>query len=859
MADSLVGRSLGPYRVLERLARGGMAVVYRGYQPSLDRYVAIKVLPPQMSEHEAFLSRFRQEASAIGRLRHPNILTAYDFGEQEGVAYIVMELVPGRTLRERLGEPLDPKYVALIARQMGGALDEAHRNSIIHRDVKPSNILLPSEDWGLLSDFGVAKVLEESSSITRTGMGVGTPEYMSPEQGQGQPVSARSDVYSLAVVVYEMLVGRAPFRGDTPMTVMLKHLSSEPQPLAELVPSLPPGLQEVVMRGLRKRPSDRYGTAGDFAAALSRVIDSSPTNHRAIEAPSAPPVGLVLPEDYAGEGDTDTEAQVVTFLDAWGAMPPGAPARYPARLSAGPDGTLLVSDAIHHRIQCFQPDGTLIWQRGRSGSRPGEFDSPAGAAYDIEGNVYVADQGNHRVQKLDRQGRPLRCWGGEGQEAGYFDGPDGVAVDSAGHIFVADSHNHRVQCFTPDGALLSVVGGPGSGPGEFEVPLGLAVDPLDRLYVVDSENQRVQVFDASGRFLSRWASHELFDSPEGIAISRGGIVLIADTRHHRVLRFSLDGELLENWGGDGEFELPRAVAIDPVGDVYLAETGKPGLRKFNPAGEMLARWQSAGSALGAFDEPRSIAVEGDRVFVCDIGNRRVQSFDLEGHVQGIVPLPPGSASWSPRALGAHDGTLLVADGEAHAVWRLRRTRWERLPRTGEELRLVVPEGACLDGAGNVYALDWARDLVVKVDSSGRVRGRWGHHGKGRREFDWLRGIACDGRSTLYVADGGNDRVQRLDLRGEWAGTLGRRGGAPGEFRTPAAVAVRPDGTLLVADEGNHRIQWLKPDGACIAVWGSLGDGPGQFDHPRSVACDRYGNVYVADAGNNRVQKFALSG
>ncbi|MCL5962006.1 MAG: serine/threonine protein kinase, partial [Chloroflexi bacterium] len=202
--SQLEGRTLGHYHLLEELGRGGMATVYKAYQPSLDRHVAVKILAPFLANQRDFFERFRREATAVARLSHPNILNVYDFGQEGDLAYIVMEYVVGGNLAGRLGSAKDLAFASVIIAQMASALDYAHRRGIIHRDIKPANILMAEDDWAILSDFGIAKIVESTLALTQTGMGIGTPEYMSPEQGQGLAIDQRTDIYSLGVVLYEI-------------------------------------------------------------------------------------------------------------------------------------------------------------------------------------------------------------------------------------------------------------------------------------------------------------------------------------------------------------------------------------------------------------------------------------------------------------------------------------------------------------------------------------------------------------------------------------------------------------------------------------------------------------------------------
>ena len=199
---ALTGQTLGQYRIIEKIGRGGMADVYKAFQPRLERYVAVKVLPSSLARTPGFAARFHREARAIARLNHPNILPVYDSGQEGELSYIVMRYVEGGTLQEMLGEPLPLDRVVEMITQVGGALDYAHQEGIIHRDVKPGNVLMDKGEWALLADFGLAKMVEASVKLTETGVGLGTPAYMAPELGKGQPADERSDIYSLGIMLY---------------------------------------------------------------------------------------------------------------------------------------------------------------------------------------------------------------------------------------------------------------------------------------------------------------------------------------------------------------------------------------------------------------------------------------------------------------------------------------------------------------------------------------------------------------------------------------------------------------------------------------------------------------------------------
>jgi putative two-component system response regulator len=262
------GGVVGSYRLMERIGRGGMATVYRAYQPALDRHVAIKVLAEFFAEDAIYLERFRHEARSVARLRHPNILEVYDFGHDDGVAFIVMELVEGGTLADRLGAPMQLDEVLALLEPLAAALDYAHSRGVLHRDLKPSNILLRDDSTPVLADFGLAKLAGAVRRLTASGTVMGTPEYMSPEQASDDGVGAPSDRYSLAVVAHEMLTGRVPFESDTPAAVLISHVTRPMPPAHELSGELSAHVEDVLRRGLAKNPGDRYATASSFVSAL---------------------------------------------------------------------------------------------------------------------------------------------------------------------------------------------------------------------------------------------------------------------------------------------------------------------------------------------------------------------------------------------------------------------------------------------------------------------------------------------------------------------------------------------------------------------------------------------------------------
>ena len=269
--ENLIGQTLGQYQIIEKIGEGGMAMVFKAYQPGLKREVALKVLPPYIAEKQGFAARFTREAQAIGNLHHPNILPVYDSGQDKGYGYMAMRYVPrATTLAQRMKKSLEPEQILHFITQIAQALDYAHQAGIVHRDVKPSNILLDG-DWVLLSDFGLAKMMETPSELTGAGVGIGTPAYMSPEQARGSQVDHRTDIYALGIILFEMLTGQTPHQAETPLATVMKRIT-EPLPSPRSLNSnisLP--VEAVLLKALDTDPAGRFNSAQELAAALKQA------------------------------------------------------------------------------------------------------------------------------------------------------------------------------------------------------------------------------------------------------------------------------------------------------------------------------------------------------------------------------------------------------------------------------------------------------------------------------------------------------------------------------------------------------------------------------------------------------------
>ncbi|NWG18192.1 MAG: protein kinase, partial [Chloroflexi bacterium] len=296
--DSLAGQKLGQYELRHMLGAGGMGAVYRAYQPSLRREVAVKILPPALAADAGYLERFTREAQTAAALEHAHIVPVYDYGASGGLSYVVMRLLTGGSLAERINNRLKSgkglaslAEVADVIRALASALDYAHSKGVIHRDIKANNVMFDDQGSPFLVDFGIAKLTGATNALTGTGVAMGTPSYMAPEQWRGESVTPATDQYALGVLTYTMLTGRLPFEANTPFALMHKHLNEEPTPLAMWRADLPDTIKPVLDRAMAKTARERFPSTRDFAAAFEQAIrgqEGMPTGFFTTPLPTRP-------------------------------------------------------------------------------------------------------------------------------------------------------------------------------------------------------------------------------------------------------------------------------------------------------------------------------------------------------------------------------------------------------------------------------------------------------------------------------------------------------------------------------------------------------------------------------------------
>jgi serine/threonine-protein kinase len=586
----------GHYRLIRQIGAGGMGRIFEAVDTETGQRVAAKLMFARSEADAHALQRFEQEGVVLATLHHPNIVEVYGTFLDEHASCIVMELLAGRSLAEILrSEELDPDRVKNLMAQVCAALSCAHEQGIAHRDVKPANIMVLPDDRVKVTDFGIARMLRPvnpAMSMTSTGMTLGTPLYMAPEQIGSQKVDGRADIYSLGAVMYELVAGHPPFTGDDPLSVAMQHVQVAPVPPSRFNPGLPAAWDVLILKALAKRPADRHPSTAAFGA----VIAALPTDW--VSEPCLEETGTGRPAS-SESADAKGRASSVGAEATLSRRLAAATRRSGRRqwLLAGGISTILVTAGALLATNTF----TFAGFRQQT---PVRFAQLKGLAIDGHGDIYAVDHLKARVLELSAQGSLLtevQLFERGRPVAGDYStvGPDGIVLDAAGNVYVASYTYHGIQRITPAGKTV--------GPWPYDIgrpqqvpfsPTGMAVDPTGSLYVADTLDGQILKISRSGRVSVFWGNavspSGQLQGPTGIAVGKDGVVYASDTENSRILRISPSGKSLGYWGaqgtGPGQLESPGGLVVDPAGNVYVADTDNHRIQKFSPTGRSLAVW-----------------------------------------------------------------------------------------------------------------------------------------------------------------------------------------------------------------------------------------------------------------------------
>jgi serine/threonine protein kinase, bacterial len=588
----LQGILFGKYRLIELLGRGGMGEVWRAYDTAIDRIVAIKILPAEISRDEVFQRRFRREAHAAAQLNSPHVIPIHTHGEVDGRLFLDMRLIEGRDLQSILDRgPLAPVQAVRIIEQVAKALHAAHKVGLLHRDVKPSNVLLDDDDFAYLIDFGIARATGEQG-LTAAGGVIGTFYYMAPERftvGQidAPPIDARSDIYALACVLYECLTAKHPFPGDSLEQQIGNHLVTPPPRASNTNPRLPGGLDMVIAKGMAKHPRDRYGTAVELARAAQDAV-TTPFNQpqQSVGTERTTPDRTIshAPPDVYGRQQPPSPQNVAPWahiqhrLPNANSLPPREPLaqrrtdaeRSPLRpwwrrrvvvISTISATALLAVAAVVIGI------AAVDHQRARHGDFHQTtlpfvgLSEPEGVSVDMGGTVYVADTLNNRVLALSAGSSTPAVLPFVG-----LNHPTGVTADNTGTVYVTDAGNKRVLVLRAGATTPTQL--PFTDLGN---PTGVTVDSSLTVYVTDTAKNQVVALPA-GSDSQTAVPFTGLNAPTGSVVNSSGTVYVADGGNNRVLALPAGSTTQAELPFTGLTD-PGGVTVDSKGAVYVTDSG----------------------------------------------------------------------------------------------------------------------------------------------------------------------------------------------------------------------------------------------------------------------------------------------
>jgi serine/threonine protein kinase, bacterial len=592
----LQGSSFGNYRLIELLGRGGMGEVWRAHDTAIDRVVAIKILPAQISRDKVFQQRFRREAHAAARLNSPHVVPIHTHGEIDGRLFVDMRLIEGTDLQSLLDAgPLTPARAVSFIEQIARALQAAHKAGLLHRDVKPSNILIDEDDFAYLIDFGIARA-EGEQALTNVGDVLGTFYYMAPERflasGAGAPgVDARSDIYSLACVLYECLTAEHAFPGDSLEQQLGNHLSTPPPRPSLARAGLPQAFDTVIAKGMAKNPGERYQNPMELAHAARDALTAPARANASSGAfpPGVPEATAARPEAFTHAASSDRRQLVHARLPWWRRKPviiavpavlavlavvvsiavagkhesasgnlrqtvlPFTGLLEPQGLSVDSGGTVYVADTMHNRILALSAgsnDPAVLPFEG--------LNSPTGVTADNTGTVYVNDSGNKRVLVLPSGSRKQT-------QLAFTDlaHPTGLTVDSARTVYVTDTGKNQVVALDASSNKQYQIAFNG-----LNGPTGLVVGPSGTLYVADSGNNRVLSL-ATGSNAQTTLPFVGLSDPGGVTVDSSGAVYVTDSADNRALKLPAGSSRQDILSFSG-LDYPWGLAVDNNGTVYVA-------------------------------------------------------------------------------------------------------------------------------------------------------------------------------------------------------------------------------------------------------------------------------------------------
>jgi serine/threonine-protein kinase len=660
---SLQGTLFGKYQLIELLGRGGMGEVWRAYDTVIDRTVAIKILPAEISQDDVFQQRFRREAHAAARLNSPHIVPIHTHGEIEGRLFVDMRLIEGHDLQSMLERgPLPPAQAVRIIEQIAKALHAAHKVGLLHRDVKPSNILLDDDDFAYLIDFGIALAAGERG-LTTVGDVIGTFHYMAPERFSAQqvnapPVDARSDIYALTCVLYECLTAEHAFPGDSLEQQIGNHLNTPPPRPSNINPGLPSGFDMVIAKGMAKKPDDRYGSTVELARAARHAVTTPirPPQPPVRTQPTTPertmPQGRAenygrrqtpAPEHVSTPETVEHRPNAASFARREPPVPPKEPPAARQEPPAARQEPRAVRQIATPPPPSPPPSAPPWWRRKAVVISAAALITVAVIVGAIAIGTHGSGQGGFEQTTLPFTG--LRE-------------PEGVSVDNGGTVYVADTLHNRVLALAAGSTNPAVL--PFDG---LNYPTGVTADNSGTVYVTDAGNKRVVVLPAGSTKQTQLPFTDL-GNPTGVTVDNSRTVYVTDTDKNRVVALPA--------GSDRQTDLPftglsaptGVVVNENIGTIYVADGGNNRVLAL-PAGSSTP----AALPFSGLTDPGGVTVDDDgAVYVTNSGDNRTLKLPVGSTAQVELPFTGLDYPWGLAV--DNNGTVYVA-GHNNKVLALR--------------------------------------------------------------------------------------------------------------------------------------------------------------------------------------------
>ncbi len=664
--------SFGNYQLIELLGRGGMGEVWRAHDTVIDRVVALKILPAQISQDELFQQRFRREAHAAARLNSPHVVPIHTHGEIDGRLFVDMRLIEGRNLQSLLNVgPLAPVRAVHIVEQIAKALHAAHKAGLLHRDVKPSNILLDDDDYAYLIDFGIARAAGDGG-LTTAGDVVGTFHYMAPERFSTEPgappVDARSDIYALACVLYECLVAEHAFPGDSLEQQIGNHLVSPPPRPSAVKPGLPRGFDIVIAKGMAKKPGERYGTAMELARAARDVV-TGPVTPPPV---SPPPVAPVTPPPIAPrifKPASQPRPPVPPPRPPYYTAPPSRAEHYGRRPTPAPQDPS-TSQTLPHRLADLNPpprrEPPVAVPRPPVAVRPPDKPPAPKPRWWHRKSVLITSTalltvvaavvwvlaviGNHGSAHRDSRQATLPFSG--------LREPEGLSVDDAGTVYVADTLHNRVLELTAGSTSPTVL--PFDG---LSFPTGVTTDNTGTIYVNDAGNKRVVILAPGSKAQTQLTFTDL-GNPTGLTVDSGHTVYVTDTAKNKVLALAAGSNKQTELPFTG-LNAPTGLVVNNKGAIYVADGGNNRILALEPG----STTQTTVPFVG-LNGPGGVTVDREgAVYVTDSGDNKALKLPAGANTQVELPFTDLDYPWGLAV--DNNGTVYVA-GHNNKILTLRQ-------------------------------------------------------------------------------------------------------------------------------------------------------------------------------------------